>query len=90
MRAEAIFAVRNEMANSVDDVLARRTRARIYSRDDSAAAAESVGALIAGELGWSDEQREASVAEYRRLVEHERVAADLPETHFSEHPSRTI
>lgn len=90
VRAEAIFAVRNEMANSVDDVLARRTRARIYSRDDSAAAAESVGALIAGELGWSDEQREASVAEYRRLVEHERVAADLPETHFSEHPSRTI
>lgn len=80
VRAEALFAVRNEMASTVDDVLSRRTRARIFGRDDSAAAAAAVGALIADELGWSDEQRDASVAEYRASVEHERESAGLPVT----------
>lgn len=84
VRAEAVFAVRNEMATSVDDVLSRRTRARIFGRDDSADAADEVGRLIAEELGWSAEQRDASVEEYRSSVEHERNAAQLPVTHASE------
>lgn len=88
VRAEALFAVRNEMAGSVDDVLSRRTRARLFGRDDSADAAEEVGRLIAGELGWTDEERNASVEEYRRSVEHERNAAGLPVTH-SDMPSGT-
>ena len=41
LRAEALYAVRHEMARSVDDVLARRTRARLQARDASAAAARS-------------------------------------------------
>ena len=47
LKAEAIFAVRHEMAGSVDDVLSRRTRARLYGRDDSAAVARAVADLIA-------------------------------------------
>lgn len=90
VRAEAIFAVRNEMATSVDDVLSRRTRARIFSRDDSVNAAESVAELIAGELGWTTEQAEASVAEYRALIEAERNAANLPETHLREQPEASL
>ncbi|NLA35291.1 MAG: hypothetical protein GX868_06340, partial [Actinobacteria bacterium] len=79
VRAEAIFAVRHEMARSVDDVLSRRTRARIYGRDDSAAAAEAVAELIAPELGWSADEALDSAAQYRALVEHERTSAGLPE-----------
>lgn len=79
VQAEAIFAVRHEMARSVDDVLSRRTRARLYGRDDSAAAAQAVAELIAPELGWSADEAAASAAEYRELVEHERTAAGLPE-----------
>ena len=71
LRAEAIFAVRYEMATTLDDVLSRRTRARLKLRDASAAAAPSVAALIAGELGWDDAERDRQIAEYL-----ERIAAD--------------
>jgi glycerol-3-phosphate dehydrogenase len=81
-RAEALFAVRHEMARSVDDVLSRRTRARLYGRDDSGAAAAAVGALIADELGWDAAATDASVASYRAALEHERTVAGLPETHL--------
>ena len=46
LRAEAVHAVRHEMATTVDDVLARRTRARLQARDASAAAAPVVAALL--------------------------------------------
>ncbi len=82
LRAEAIFAVRHEMARSVDDVLSRRTRARLLGRDDSAAAADSVAALIADELGWDDATAAASAEAYRASVAHQRDAAGLPETHL--------
>ncbi len=51
LRAEAVYAARYEMALGVDDVLSRRTRARLLARDASAAAADDVAALIAPELG---------------------------------------
>jgi len=82
VKAEAIFAVRHEMARSVDDVLSRRTRARLLARDDSADAADSVAALIAEELGWDDADAAASADDYRESVAHERDAAGLPETHL--------
>jgi glycerol-3-phosphate dehydrogenase len=80
LRAEAIHAVRHEMARTLDDVLSRRTRARLLARDASAAAAESVAALIGPELGWDSGETGRQVASYRAAVEHERIAADLPET----------
>jgi glycerol-3-phosphate dehydrogenase len=81
-RAEALFAVRHEMAGSVTDVLSRRTRALLYGRDDSAAAAGSVARLIASELGWDEADIERSAEEYRSAVEHERAIGGLPETHL--------
>jgi glycerol-3-phosphate dehydrogenase len=80
VKAEAIHAVRAEMAGSVDDVLSRRTRARLLGRDASAAAAEAVARLIGPELGWDDATIAAEVEQYRASVTHERTAADLPET----------
>lgn len=82
VRAEAIFAVRHEMAGSVDDVLSRRTRARLLGRDDAAAAAEAVGELIAEELGWDAADVSRSAEDFRAATEHEREAAGLPETHL--------
>ena len=52
LRAEALYAARYEMARSVDDILSRRTRARLLGRDASAAAAPAVAALVAADLGW--------------------------------------
>jgi glycerol-3-phosphate dehydrogenase len=80
LKAEAIFAARYEMARTLDDVLARRTRARLLARDASAAAAPEVAALIAPELGWDDGESARQVEHYRALVEEERAMPQLPET----------
>ena len=80
LRAEAVFAVRQEMAMTLDDVLSRRTRARLLARDASARAADDVARLIGTELGWGDVERTRQVEDYRAAVKAERAAADLPET----------
>jgi glycerol-3-phosphate dehydrogenase len=82
--AEVHFAVRHEMARSVGDVLSRRTRAQLFGRDDSAAAADAVAGVLAEELGWSTEEADRSAQAYRDELEHERLVAELPETHLSQ------
>ena len=80
LKAEAVYAARHEMARSVDDVLSRRTRARLLARDASAAAADEVAALLATELGWDAAQQHADAAAYRDAIAHERSESRLPET----------
>ncbi len=73
VRAEARYAVRHEMARTLDDVLSRRTRARLLARDASADSAHTVAALIGDDLGWSDAERDAQVAAYRASIAAERA-----------------
>ncbi len=80
LRAEAVFAARHEMVTTLDDVLSRRTRARLLARDGSVAAAPGVAALLAPFLGWDAAERERQVKDYTASVAHEREAAGLPET----------
>ena len=80
LRAEALYAVRYEMARTVDDLLSRRTRARLLARDASAAAAADVASLVADDMGWDAAAQDAQVAAYRAAVTAERTAAGLPET----------
>lgn len=78
--AEVLYAVRYEMAMTVDDVLSRRTRSRLLLRDPSADAADRIAELMGAELGW-DARRQATEAEaYRASVAHERTTPDLPVT----------
>ncbi|MCB0964106.1 MAG: hypothetical protein KDA98_12535, partial [Acidimicrobiales bacterium] len=79
VRAEAVYAVRHEMARSVDDVLSRRTRARLLARDASARAADDVATLIAPLLGLSEAEAASQAAAYRSAIELERSTAELPE-----------
>lgn len=78
LRAEARFAAEQEMVVSLDDLLSRRTRARLLARDASAEAAESVAALIAEPLGWSDDEQRRQVEQYRASVAAERAALEAP------------
>jgi glycerol-3-phosphate dehydrogenase len=78
LRAEARFAAEHEMAVSLDDVLSRRTRARLLARDASAEAAASVAALLAEPLGWSEEEQRRQVEQYRASVAAERAALESP------------
>ncbi len=79
-RAEAVYAMRHEMARTVDDVLSRRTRARLLARDASVDASDTVATLMAAEMGWSDTERDRQAAAYRALIEVERATGGLPET----------
>jgi glycerol-3-phosphate dehydrogenase len=88
LRAEALFAARYEMARSLDDILSRRTRARLLARDASAAVAGQVAALVADELRWDDAEQARQVEAYVALTRHERESADLPATHLVAEPAR--
>ena len=68
-QAEVIYAVRTELARTVEDVLSRRTRALLINAQASCAAAPVVAALIAAELGYDDAWQAAQVAEYTALAE---------------------
>ncbi|MFF9479441.1 FAD-dependent oxidoreductase [Streptomyces sp. NPDC014733] len=72
-KAEVVYAARAELARSVDDVLSRRTRARLFARDASAAAAPAVGALLGQELGLTQDEVDRSVAAYLDSVRHEKT-----------------
>ncbi len=54
LAAEAVYAVEEEMARSVADVLDRRTRASLRDARGAAEAATRVAALIGPELGWDE------------------------------------
>jgi glycerol-3-phosphate dehydrogenase len=77
-RAEALYAVRYEMATTLDDVLSRRTRARLLDRDATADAAAEVADLLGDELGWSADERARQTAAYREAARHEREVPGLP------------
>ncbi len=77
LRAEAVYAARHEMVATVDDVLSRRTRARLLAAEASVVAADDVAALIGAELGWTEDERRAQVDAYRMSVATELAAAGL-------------
>jgi glycerol-3-phosphate dehydrogenase len=78
LRAEARYAAEHEMALDLDDIFARRTRARLLARDATADVAESVGGLVAGPLGWSAEEQARQVEAYRASVAAERARIQSP------------
>ncbi len=75
VRAEAVYAARYEMARTLDDVLSRRTRARMLARDATDSAADDVASLLAPELGWDRAEQARQVHDYRGRLAQERSAA---------------
>jgi glycerol-3-phosphate dehydrogenase len=68
LRAEVVWAVRREWAQTLSDVLRHRTRAVILDAAVSMEIAPAVAGLMAQELGRGPEWAEAQVREYRELV----------------------
>ncbi|MFI0715243.1 FAD-dependent oxidoreductase [Streptomyces inhibens] len=71
-KAEVVYAARAELARSVDDILSRRLRARLFARDASADAAAAVGTILGRELNLTEAEVDRSVAEYLEAVRHEK------------------
>jgi len=65
LKAEVIWHVRHEMALTVEDVLARRTRALLLDARASMEAAPVVAALMAAELGQDEAWINAQVEAYQ-------------------------
>ncbi len=69
--AEIRYAVTHEGALHLVDILARRTRVSIETVDRGKSAAVEVAGIVAGPLGWSDEQREREIENYCARVDAE-------------------
>jgi glycerol-3-phosphate dehydrogenase len=82
LRAEAIFAIRNEMAQTLDDVLSRRTRARIINRRATLASARQVAELMATELHWDSAEIDRQVAFFVDSCSREEAAGMVSEAEF--------
>ena len=67
-RGVVVHAVRHELARTVEDVLARRTRALLLDASAAADAAEDVASLMADELGRDAAWVASQVAEFRDLA----------------------
>jgi len=68
-RAEVVWAVRHEMARTVEDVLARRTRALLLDARASIEMAPEAARIMAAELGRDAAWRQAQVDAYRALAQ---------------------
>ena len=71
--AEVVWAAREELARTVEDVLARRTRALFLNAKAAIAMAEPVAKLLAAELGRDESWAAAQVAEFSALAQQYRV-----------------
>jgi glycerol-3-phosphate dehydrogenase len=71
--AEVAWAARKEMARTVEDVLARRTRALFLNAGAASAMARPVASLLAAELGRDEAWAAAQVTAFRALAEQYKV-----------------
>jgi glycerol-3-phosphate dehydrogenase len=68
LKAEVLWAAREEMARTLEDVLARRTRALFLNARATLEMASTVADLLAGELEWDERKKERQLSEFRALA----------------------
>ena len=78
--AELVYAAREEMARTLDDVLSRRTRASIQRAHATMEAALAVATLIAPDMGWDEQEAADQAARFIESCQKELLTAglDLP------------
>jgi glycerol-3-phosphate dehydrogenase len=64
IQAEVVYCVREELAATVEDVLARRLGVQFYSWREAIHAAPLVGSLMARELNWSNDHTKRVIENY--------------------------
>ncbi len=79
LRVEIVYAASHEGARHLDDVLTRRTRISIETFDRGLQAVEEAATLVAGVLGWSEEQVALEIEHYRARVAAERESQQMPD-----------
>jgi glycerol-3-phosphate dehydrogenase len=70
IRAQVVYAARNEMASTIEDVLARRIGLQLIGWRLAIRATPVVAALLGRELGWSAANEAAAIEQYVGKVNH--------------------
>jgi glycerol-3-phosphate dehydrogenase len=78
---EARYAVREEMAGTVADILDRRTRASLRDARGAAEAALKVATLIGPDLGWGGDRIAAEATAYADALRAQLTRAGLDAGH---------
>jgi glycerol-3-phosphate dehydrogenase len=65
IRAQVVYAIRSEMAETIEDILARRIGLQFHGWREAVASAQVTGEMLARESGWPAERVAAAVEEYR-------------------------
>jgi glycerol-3-phosphate dehydrogenase len=66
--AEVAWAIRHEMARTIEDVLARRVRLLFLDARAAIACSEKVGDLLAKELGYDETWKQNQIAVFKKLA----------------------
>ncbi len=74
IRAEVVYACRQEMAMTPYDVLARRTSITLLDRQRGLGIVDEVAKLMAQEHQWSPEQQQAMIDAYRDAMQQQMAA----------------
>jgi glycerol-3-phosphate dehydrogenase len=78
--AEVVWAAREEMARTIEDVLARRTRALFLNSHAAVAMAPSVASLLAPELGKDQSWIDAEIEKFNMLAAQYMLEKTTPKT----------
>jgi glycerol-3-phosphate dehydrogenase len=70
LTAEADWAIENEMARTVEDILSRRTRSLLLNARAASRAAPKVAELLANRLGRDKTWVQAQVEEFQALAKN--------------------
>lgn len=68
--AEVVWAIRNEMAVTVEDILARRLRLLFLDAQAAIDAAHVVADIFQREAGWSDKRKQEQLDEFYKIAYH--------------------
>ena len=90
LESEVVWAARHELALSLDDVLARRTRLAQELPDRGAAIAARVAELLGGELGWGDSRQRLEVDSFLATARREYSVAPPGEPGPPDTPSAPV
>jgi len=70
IEGEVVYCIREEMAMTIEDILARRIGLQLLSWQDSIKAAPAIGRILARELGWAQNQKEESISGYVNQIRY--------------------
>jgi len=68
IHGEFVYCIRNEMVETIEDLLARRTGLQLYSWRDALQIAPLAGSLLAKEKDWGAEKEASAVLEYSSKI----------------------